>query len=198
MTSRLALQSFEPVGETPEQFSLSPVELEELRLTAFEKGYAAGWDDASAAQDKEHAKFLGEIAQSLQDMAFGFQEARQHLLAAMQPLLTGMTAKVLPAIVRQTLAPIVAEQLMPLAAEQAAAPITVTANPDALPDVREAIGTIAGLPLTFLPDPLLSGGQVQLRMGEAETRIDLDGVIALIGEAVATYLNTQHEDTPHG
>ena len=68
----------------------------------------------------------------------------------------------------------------------------------ALPDVRDAIGTTAGLPLTFLPDPLLSGGQVQLRMGEAETRIDLEGVIALIGEAVATYLNTQHEDTPHG
>ena len=198
MTSRLKLQSFEAVENEPARVNLSPVEFEELRLSAFEKGYAAGWDDAFAAQDKEHAKFLGEISQSLQDMAFGFQEARQHLLAALQPLLTGMTAKVLPAIVRQTLAPIVAEQLMPLAAEQAAAPITIYANPDALPDVRDAIGTVAGLPLTFLPDPLLSGGQVQLRMGETETRIDLDGVIALIGEAVATYLNTQHEEAPHG
>lgn len=199
MTKRqIQLESFE-TGSTPvEEIALAPSDFEDARLAAFEKGYSAGWDDAVQAQDVEAARFRSDLGQNLQELSFTYHEARQHLLEALRPLLIDMAAKVLPAIARQTLGQIVAEQLTPLAEALTSAPITIVANPDSLPQIREVLADRASLPLVFAEEASLGEGQVYLKFAETETRIDLDGVITLITEAINTYFRANQQEQEHG
>jgi len=193
MGSRFQLEVFELPDVTGEKVDCSAADFEEMRLAAFEKGYTAGWDDAVAAQDAESSKLRTDLAKNLEDLGFTYHEARHHVLSAMQPLLRDMVAKVLPAIARESLARVVLETVMPLAEEMSGAAITVVVNPINRPAVEELLTAGKSLPLTFVEEPSLGEGQVYLRMGEAESRIDLDGVIAAIGDAVAGFFAMQNE-----
>lgn len=199
MTKRqIQLESFEAGPMPVEEIALAPSDFEEARLAAFEKGYSAGWDDAVEAQDVETARFRSDLGQNLQELSFSYHEARQHLLEALRPLLIDMAAKVLPAIARQTLGQFVAEQLTPLAESLTSAPITIVANPDSLPQIRDVLADRSSLPLVFAGEASLGEGQVYLKFAETETRIDLDGVIALITEAINTYFRANQQEHEHG
>lgn len=189
----LKLEVFEVADVSPQKVNVSAADFEEMRLAAFEKGYTAGWDDAVAAQDADSAKLRADLARNLEDLSFTYAEARSHVLQAMEPLLRDMVAKVLPVIAQETLAPIVLETLRPLAEEMAGAAITVVVNPANRHTVESLLSTGRTLPLTFVEEPSLGEGQVYLRMGDAESRIDLDGVIAAIGRAVAGFFAMQNE-----
>ena len=189
----LKLEVFEVADVSPQKVNVSAADFEEMRLAAFEKGYTAGWDDAVAAQDADSAKLRADLARNLEDLSFTYAEARAHVLQAMEPLLRDMVAKVLPTIAQETLAPIVLETLRPLAEEMAGAAITVVVNPANRHTVETLLSTGRTLPLTFVEEPSLVEGQVYLRMGDAESRIDLDGVIAAIGRAVAGFFAMQNE-----
>lgn len=189
----LKLEVFEVADVSPQKVNVSAADFEEMRLAAFEKGYTAGWDDAVAAQDADSAKLRADLARNLEDLSFTYAEARSHVLQAMEPLLRDMVAKVLPVIAQETLAPIVLETLRPLAEEMAGAAITVVVNPANRHTVESLLSIGRTLPLTFVEEPSLGEGQVYLRMGDAESRIDLDGVIAAIGRAVAGFFAMQNE-----
>lgn len=197
MASRFQLEVFEVPDISPEKVNVSTADFEEMRLAAFEKGYTAGWDDAVAAQDAEQARLRADLARNLEDLSFTYAEARAHVLQAMEPLLRDMVAKVLPALARDSLAPVVLETLLPLAEEMAGAAITVVVNPANRPAVEALLTARKTLPLTFVEEPSLGEGQVYLRMGDAESRIDLDGVIAAIGRAVAGFFAMQNEVKDH-
>lgn len=193
--SRLRLESFDVNPGRVERQLMTAGEREDLRLAAFEKGYSAGWDDAVAAQIGEAGRLRTDLARNLQDLSFTYHEARNHVLRAMEPLLRDMVAKVLPAVARSSIAPLALEALKPLAEEMAGAPITVLASP-AMRDLVE--GFLSGnqaLPLRVVAEPTLGEGQVYLRMGQAETRVDLDGVIAAIASAIAAYFD--HHNSVH-
>lgn len=200
MAPRLRLEVFELPQQqaTADRVQVSSADFEEMRLQAFEKGYTAGWDDAVAAQDAEASRLRADLARNLQELSFTYHEARSHVLQAMEPLLRDMVAKVLPAIAQQTLAPVVMETLRPLAEEMAGAAITVVVNPASRTAVEALLTAEKTLPLTFVEEPTLNEGQVYLRMGDAESRIDLDGVIAAIGNAVAGFFAMQSEVKDNG
>lgn len=196
---RLKLETFETI-ETPEGAALemSEADFEEARLAAFEKGYQAGWDDAVAAQNSEVARLVTDLGRNLQEMSFTYHEIRRHMLDALRPLLSDMTAKVLPRIAREVLPHIVAEELTPLGEQLISAPIRVLANPEALPRIEELLGQEKGLPLVFTPEPTLSEGQVQLRFSAAETHIDLDAAITAIASAIDTCFQGAQEQNHDG
>ena len=198
--NRVQLESFEaePAPPPPPQIEIDPGAFEEERLAAFEKGYTAGWDDAIAAQEAEGTKLRSDLGQNLQDLSFTYHEARQEILMALRPLLVDIAAKLLPAMARQTLAQMVAEQLQPLAESATSVPITILASPLSLPLIEEVLGKSSGLPLVFTGDTTLGEGQVYLKFAETETRIDLDGVIRLIADAIDTYFSASQQEAAHG
>lgn len=199
MKSRIHLESFEAEpAARPEPFALDRGEFEEERLAAFEKGYAAGWDDAIAAQEAEGLRLRSDIGQNLQELAFSYHEARQHVLAALKPLLLEIASKLLPAMARQSLAQMVSEQLLPLAEAMTSVPISVVANPLSLPMIEEVMAGQSALPLVFVAEPSLGEGQVYLKFAETETRVDLDAVIRLITEAIHTYFSANQQEPAHG
>lgn len=198
MASRLELETFEPEEPAPASFALDPAELEELKLTAFEQGYAAGWDDAITAQGTEAAKLRAELGRNLQELAFTYHEARGHVLRALEPLLRDMAAKVLPALARDNTARIVLEHLVPVAEELASAPVKVVANPASLAQIRELLLREADFPLDFAEEPSLGEAQVYLRFRDSELRIDLDGVVDAIRAAISAYFKSNNPEVSHG
>lgn len=172
--------------------------LEEERLASFDKGYAAGWDDATAAQSDDQARIRADLARHLQSLGFTFHEARSHVLAALKPLLTQIVARLLPEIARGTLAPMVLETLMPLAESMADQPVALVLNPVARPAVETLIGQATGLPLDLREEPTLGEGQVYLRLGAEEVLIDLDRAVAEIAASVRDFFDLAEKERQNG
>ena len=172
--------------------------LEEVKLVAYDSGYAAGWEDAAAAQSSDQTRVSADLARNLQSLAFTFHEARGHILRALEPLLTEVTGRLLPDLARETLAPLVLDILMPIAEKNVDVPVSLILNPAARPAVESLLEQATGLPITVVEEPSLSEGQVYLRLGTVETHINLDRAIAEITTAVRGFFETPERIKDHG
>lgn len=172
--------------------------IEETRLQSYESGYSAGWEDANQAMQGDQARISSELANNLQQLAFTFQEARTHILKSVQPVLTQLCTHLLPAVAQEVLAPVVLDTLMPLMDDLADTPVRVVLNPAARPAVERLLTQAAGLPLQIVEEPTLGEGQVYLRMGEVEHRIDLDQAVTRLTCAVHDFFDYSEKDAAHG
>lgn len=199
MSRRLRLEVFEAPDHAPQRADTGQAELEEARLQAYEQGYTAGWDDSVAAQDAELARLRADLGRSLEDLSFTYHEAHSHVLRTLEPLLHDMVTKVLPALARETLGHVVLDHLRPLARELAGAPIAVVANPVNRAIIERLVVAEADFPVIVREEASLGEGQVYLKLGEVESQIDLDGVIAAMAAAVSAFFRVEkQEDRKHG
>jgi flagellar assembly protein FliH len=203
------LESFDP---PPEPFApasepaatapgLSETALEEERLAAFDKGYKAGWDDAAAAHEEEQGRIDAELAANLQQMSFTYHEARGAVLAEMAPLLRGLVEKVLPPLREGALAEMVLARIEEAAEELAGATAEIVVAPDNRPRVEALVEGKVGPPVAVVEEPSLGPGQAYLRLGRAESQIDLDRVLAEIAAAVEDFFHPAEsaaEERRHG
>ena len=173
-------------------------DLEEARLAAYEQGYAAGWEDAVAAQADDQHRLRADLARNLQALSFTYHEARAHVLRAIGPLLEAVVSRLLPRVAQEAVAPVVLETLMPLAETLADVPVTIVLNPAARAAVEKLVAQATGLPLTLQEEPSLGEGQVYLKFGDAETRIDLDRATAQISAAVRGFFEPPEKERRHG
>lgn len=163
--------------------------VEEAKVASFEQGYSAGWDDAVAAQQGDQTRIRADLARNLQSLAFTFQDARGHVLQAIRPLILEMVDRLLPEVAREALAPTVLEALTPMADELADAPLTLVLNPAVRGQVEDLIAQATGLPMVIDEEPSLPEGQVYIRFGPTETKVDLSQVTADIAIAVRAFFN---------
>lgn len=184
MKGRLRLEAF---AEGPVPAPSPDSQREEIRGIAFEQGYSAGWDDAIAARDTDEARQRQAVLATLSDLSFSYHEAHSHVLTAIRPLLLDMVRKVLPAIARDTLGPMIVDHILPVARDLAGAPVTLTISPAGRAAVESALADNLTLPVVIAEDSELSPGQAYLRLGETETHLDLDGVVAAIAAAVESF-----------
>lgn len=172
--------------------------VEEAKLAAYEQGYKAGWDDAASAQSEDQTRIRADLARNLQQLSFTYQEARSHILKAIEPLLEEMVTRLLPETARETLAPMVLEQLMPMAEELTDQPVTLVLNPAARAAVEALIEQATGLPMVIEEEPTLPEGQVYIRLGGVESQVDLTRVTADIAAAVRGFFSLTEESGPNG
>lgn len=167
----------------------------EAGLLAFERGYREGWDDCRRAAATADAALREDVAAHLRQMQTGLAEARAQILAALGPLFRGMVEKVLPAMARDALVPVIVERLQALAQDLAGQPLSIRIHPGAHDTAAEML---AGFPAAFSlsDDPALGPGQALLALPDRERMIDLDGVIAAIGEAMDAYLHNHGAEAP--
>jgi flagellar assembly protein FliH len=163
--------------------------VEEAKVASFEQGYSAGWDDAVAAQQGDQTKIRADLARNLQSLAFTFQDARSHVLQAIRPLILEMVDRLLPEVAREALAPTVLEALTPLADDLADAPLTLVLNPAVRGQVEDLVTQATGLPMVIEEEPSLPEGQVYIRIGRSEAKVDLSQVTADIAIAVRAFFN---------
>jgi len=176
--------------------SMTDVKLEEQKLESFETGYTAGWEDAAKAQADDATRISADFARNLQELSFTYQEAHAQVLDALTPLLEGMVETVLPDLARRTLAPrlvdMVQEKARTLAGSTRFEIVVAPACRAALEPLLEGV---VSPPVTLREEPSLGDGQAYIAAGDTETEIDLDEVLAGIGEAVAGFLEDQKRET---
>jgi flagellar biosynthesis/type III secretory pathway protein FliH len=189
--SALRLEVFDtaPAADGRLQPLVEATAVEEAKVASFEQGYSAGWDDAVAAQQGDQTRIRADLARNLQSLAFTFQDARSHVLQAIRPLILEMVDRLLPEIAREALAPTVLEALTPMADELADAPLTLILNPAVRGQVEELITQATGLPMVIEEESSVPEGQVYIRFGPTETKVDLSQVTADIAIAVRAFFN---------
>ncbi len=170
--------------------------IEQAKLAAYEQGYTAGWDDGVAAQSEDQTRLRADLARSLQGLSFTYLEARTHVLRALEPLFELILSRLLPAAASSALAPMVIETLRPLAAELAEAPVTLYIHPAVRPAVASVLSASDAMPVDLLDEPMLSEGQAVLRLGQIETRVDLDAAMAAVSAAVRQFFEMSHPPVP--
>lgn len=173
-------------------------EIEQSRMFAYEQGYKAGWDDAVRAEAEEQSRIGAEFARNLQDLGFTFHEARSHVMKALEPLLSEMVSKVLPELVSETLGQTILEQLLPMAEDASDMPIEVLVSPQSRPAIQQLIDETLTIPMEIIEEPSLAEGQVFLRMGEHEKKIDMDAAVEKIGQAINSVYALNEEALKHG
>ncbi|MGH7185949.1 MAG: flagellar biosynthesis protein [Pseudomonadota bacterium] len=191
MARLLQLETFEMPDARPRGSDFAQAEVEELKLAAYEQGYAAGWDDAVAAQSADVARLRSDLGRNLTEMTLSHRDARRHVLSTLEPLLHEMVAKVLPAIAQMTLGPIVLEQLLPLAEKLSEGPVVVMTAPANRDQVERLLQGQSGLPLRVTEAAALSDGQAYLKVGHSEISVDLDGVVTAIAMAVGAFFQLE-------
>ncbi len=172
--------------------------IEETKLAAYEQGYKAGWDDAAAALAEDQTRIRADLARNLQQLSFTYQEARSHILKAVEPLLEEMVSRLLPETARETLAPLVLEKVMPMAEDLTDQPVSLVLNPAMRLPVETLIEQATGLPMQIEEEPTLPEGQVYIRLGTNEAKVDLTRVTAEIAAAVRGFFSLTEESGQNG
>lgn len=186
---RLQLEVFEPPEisyQTP-VITLDAIAFEEAKLTAYDKGYRAGWDDAVQAQSDGQDALSAELARNFKTLGLTHEQARDHVLQSLRPLLIEIVGRLLPDIARDTIAPIVLQVLMPLAEAAADAPMELMIHPSARAAIQHLLTAADHLPLAVIEEPSLGEGQAFLRVAGTETQIDLDGAITSISATIRAF-----------
>ena len=186
---RLEVFDMAPASDGSLQPLVEATVVEEAKVASFEQGYSAGWEDAVAAQQGDQSRIRADLARNLQSLAFTFQDARSHVLQSIRPLLLEMVDRLLPAVAREALGPTVVEALTPMAEELADAPLTLVLNPAVRAEIEDLVAKATGLPMVIEEEPSLPEGQVYIRFGPTETKVDLSQVTADIAAAVRAFFN---------
>ncbi|MBF9035264.1 flagellar biosynthesis protein [Rhodobacterales bacterium HKCCE2091] len=191
MTRRLFLEEFgseveelEPAPPPPEREP--DIDLEGMRLDAYEAGYKSGWDDCRAAQSESEAGLSGDLGQAIRDAGFTYHEARAGVLAAIRPVLEAMVEQVLPVLSTSGLAAMVAAELMPRIEAAADLQCQLVASPALLPRLEKLVEA-AGVEVRLVGEPAYSDAQVSLRMGAETHEIDLARATEEIAEELRRY-----------
>ena len=165
--------------------------LEAAERAAYEQGYSAGWDDAIRAEEETQTRISAELSRNLQDLGFTFHEARSHVMRAIEPLLRDLVAKFLPAVAAESLGALVLEQLLPLADQSADGPIDLMVPVGLSAKLEALLAGHTAIPVQIVEEPSLGEGQVLLRSGNLEKRIDLDDAISKVSDALSALYYTQ-------
>ncbi|WP_299372737.1 hypothetical protein [uncultured Tateyamaria sp.] len=176
----------------------SAEELEDLKLEAFENGYQAGWDDAVKAQASTLTHVSSGLATSLQEASFDYHEMRSSLNGSVQTILNRVVSVLLPQMARASLGAHICEQITAASRSALDRPIEVVVAPEAEAAVTGLLGEQLKDPFELSLDPLLAPSQVLLRLGDKETEINLDKMIAEIAAAIEAYFHTQNLEVRDG
>jgi flagellar assembly protein FliH len=166
-----------PAGPSPDWI--------EGHAVGFEEGLAQGTAEAEA-----RATHLSqELAQNLQDMTFGYAEAREQVLLSLRPLFRLLTQRLLPRMVADGLGAWITEALLDAARADTGQPLVVELHPDRIEAVRACLPP--GHPAVLRENPELGPGMARLLRADRESELDLDACLATLTDA----LSALHDDT---
>ncbi len=188
MRRPLQLESF--AERRPAGPGAAPHDLSEVRQAAHDAGYHDGWEACERSLMAEEARTREAVGAQLQALTFTYQEARDHVLRGIEPLLAEIVAKMLPALAHKTLLPTILELMRPLFDRSATQPVVIHVNPAAQKTAQDFLSRAANLPVVIEANPDLSTGQALLSSGLQEQMLDLDGAIHAIGAAISDFYQT--------
>lgn len=194
----IRLEVFETLADAGASQLLSPEQIEEIRLNAYERGYNAGWDDAGNQREEEDRARRAEVERQLQQLAFTYHEVRGHLLKALRPVFDALLGTVVPAAARASAVPMATEQLLALAGSVSEAPVTLRVSPGTRAEFDAALDGLVLPPLKIVESEEIAPLQVAIAFEAQETQIDLAEVAEQLRGAIERFYLIQTEEVTHG
>lgn len=174
--------------------SRSSDQLEDEKLKSFEAGYGAGWDDAITAQNEGNRKLDEAMHQALLDMSATKQEVLESYILAMREVMEQIVDRVLPELADHSLRGHVLFLLEKAVTDHSDLPVEIRVPPSQKAAVSTAIGAHLDKGARVTAEPELLPHQALISLGPTETKIDLDGLIGEVREA----LNNFHDSVKQG
>jgi flagellar biosynthesis/type III secretory pathway protein FliH len=171
---------------------------EESRLADFENGYQAGWDDASAAHAAEQAHISSDFSQNLQALSFTYNEAYSHILSMLKPLLTQMVETILPNIAHETLGARIVMEIMELGRLDRNQRIDLIMSSESRKKLEKLHIKDQSKLFQLIGDDSLGDGQVFIRFGRSELRIDLDSLLLKVNSEIEEFLRDIEKRAENG
>lgn len=159
-------------------------------------GHAEGLLQGAAEVEARSTHLSNELARSLQELTFGYAEARGQVLDSLEPLFRLLIDALLPAITAEALGPWIAESLLQAARTDSAAPFAIELHPDRMAAVEACLPP--GLPARLRPDPLLGPNAARLSLAQRDTDLDLDACLAALREALSALFDEPSRKVRHG
>jgi Flagellar assembly protein FliH. len=174
--SRVKLEAFEADVEREEKISLDAVELEAAQLAAYEKGYAAGWDDCGASRLTEETSLREEILKGLQDLTKDHGKLRQEFVNAVEALLNAMLEKVIPEIRKASIEEFIIQNLNDILAENENSPC-LTVHPNMIEIVKSIVSENTDH-IRIIGDASYDIGQVEISFGDGGISADFEKIFS--------------------
>jgi len=171
---------------------------EEQRLAVFEQGYAAGWDDAIAAQARNTQVATEEFAKNLTDLSFTYQEAVQQTSAALVPCLRALAEAVVPDALHAGLVQRIAAQLEDAIEVDGAAEIAVRCSSARHPIFSAGLPKLIDMPVRVIADNALATDEVSIRFETSERHIDLSELSQHICQSIEAFSFQLDRDRSNG
>lgn len=155
------------------------------------EGHAAGREEgaaeARAALEAEGVALSHALAQSLEDAAWGYAEARGAVLGSLGPLLEAALTRLLPEAAAHSLLPRLLERLLAAAEADSRAPLAIFVAPSRVAALRDALPP-AGAHAVVMADPSLGPHAARLSLGGRESALDLDACLLALREGLGALL----------
>lgn len=173
-----------------QQLVFSDQAFEEHKLEAFERGYRAGWDDASEAYVTGQTHVGLELGKTLQDLSFTFAEAQAAMHRNLAPLFTAILETILPQLIRVSTAHRVIDEIANLAGEVGSDELVLCVAPDQVQAVKGLLPKDTDNETVISGDDSLGAGQAILRIGPRERAIDIDQVVREISAKISGFFDS--------
>lgn len=183
------LEEFADQDSDDSPISMSEMRLEEEKLQAFERGYGAGWEDASKAEAGDHEKISGDFANNLRELSFTYREAYGQMVKSLEPLLNSIVSSVLPEVARKCLVPQISELLKDAAKSAGERTVEIVVDPSNSASLSEMLSTPMAFPIRVVEEPSLGEGQAFVRFGESERQINYKDVLTGVSNAVDAFFH---------
>lgn len=157
----------------------------------FDAGYNAGWDDAMAQIETEQTRVSERLAERLDALELGQRAANAAALSALEPTLRDIFDKLLPRTAERAFLPLLLEEVRTVLADDAGRLVLHVApeEENALLRLLER-ADLSAERVTVRAEPALSISQALIRWEGQERRVDLEGVLAALDDALETFLAT--------
>ncbi|MCE8508840.1 ABC transporter ATP-binding protein [Ruegeria pomeroyi] len=194
MTIAHLLEDFEINLMDPSRLRLMDEDtLEEVRLSAFEQGYSAGWDDAVSARSEEQGQLNATLARNLEDLSFTYHEALGQMTQSLEPMFESLIGTVLPETLERSYTQHIVEQLKSMAREQVSQPALLIVPAGVSSALKPILSEEFSFPVQLVEESSLPAGQACLRIGTAERDINCSALLNSIGEAMDSFLHQAKE-----
>lgn len=166
-------------------------------LESFEKGYKAGWDDASNAHAESQAKASSVLVRNLETIEFTIAEARGLVLSALAPVLSEVADTLLPGLAEQALRALLVSELQTLLSTSMPEAISLEVSPDDFSAVSALLETADGFDnVTAEKRDTLGAGQITVSCESASKRIDVPAALSGIQDALNNLSNQSLQEQP--
>lgn len=148
------------------------------------RGYEAGLAEAAANVDVAKAQAIADVSTTINDLSFGFAEARQQLLEALKPLLTEIVGVAIPSVLQESFGAHLFDEFAHKADAALNGPIVIEIPEHVAADLNEALFAGSEHEFEFRVNANLEEGTALITTGETDVLLDLNSVSNQLHDAL--------------